>query len=209
MLGVTSMIPNMENVFKNHRITNLTFLSVYNPYINYSWSQTLTVDNNQQIKDTGTAGLNLQQYFGQGVWFNGIDQNIVLETVEPAETSPVWSICFTVDTATSNKYIIRTIGGVLKVLWFNSGLTYYNGSTNIKLDTTNSNRPGAYTVASDGSNIYTYLNNVLISTIPQTAEQLSFGVIRDLAYGSSSNAYLGVLKDVYMFNRALTPIEIE
>ena len=28
----------------------------YNPYINYSWSQTLTVGGNQQIKDTGTAG---------------------------------------------------------------------------------------------------------------------------------------------------------
>ena len=30
----------------------------YNPYINYSWSQTLTVGGNQQIKDSGTVVFN-------------------------------------------------------------------------------------------------------------------------------------------------------
>ena len=53
----------------------------YNPYINYSWSQTLTVVGNQQIKDTGTAGLSLQQYFGQGCWFNGVDNSISIGSV--------------------------------------------------------------------------------------------------------------------------------
>lgn len=180
----------------------------YNPYINYSWSQTLTVGGKQQIKDIGTAGINLQQFFGQGCWFNGIDQNIVLETVAPVETSPIWTICFNVNTASSNKYIIRTIGGVLKVLWFNGGLTYYNGSANITLDTTNSNRAGSYVVKSDGSNIYTYLNNILISTIPQTVGQLSFGLIKDLAGYSSGSSYLGVLKDVYLFKKSLSETEI-
>lgn len=180
----------------------------YNPYINYSWSQTITVRGNQQIKDTGTAGLNLQQFFGQGCWFNGIDQNIVLETVAPAVTSSIWTICFNVNTA-SNKYIVRTIGGSLKVLWFKDGLIYYNGSANIKLDTTNLNRAGGYIITSDGNNIYTYLNGVLISTISQTVEQLSFGAIKDLAGNSSANAYLGILKDVYLFKKALTKTEIE
>lgn len=183
--------------------------NVYNPYINYSWSQTLTVGGNQQIKDIGTAGLNLQQFFGQGVWFNGIDQNITIETVDSAGPSPIWTICFNVNTASTNKYIIRTIGGALKVLWFNGGLTYYNGSANIKLDTTNSNRAGSYVVKSDGSNIYTYLNNILISTIPQTVGQLSFGLIKDLAGYSSGSSYLGVLKDVYLFKKSLSETEIE
>ena len=181
----------------------------YKPYINYSWSQTLTVDNNQQIKDTGTAGLNLQQFFGQGVWFNGIDQNIVLETITPTETSPIWTICFNVNTASNGKYIVRTIGSILKVLWFNSGLTYYNGSTNIKLDTTNINRTGTFVVTSDGNNIYTYLNNVLISTISQTVEQLSYGLIRDLAGNTGSNYYQGVLKDVYHFKRAFSVSDVD
>lgn len=183
--------------------------NVYNPYINYSWSQTLTVGGNQQIKDIGTAGLNLQQFFGQGVWFNGIDQNITIETVDSAGPSPIWTICFNVNTASTNKYIIRTIGGALKVLWFNGGLTYYNGSENIKLDTTNSNRAGSYVVKSDGSNIYTYLNNILISTIPQTVERLSFGLIKDLAGYSNGSAYLGVLKDVFLFKKSLSKTEIE
>lgn len=180
----------------------------YNPLINYDWSTTTTVGGNQQIKDTGTAGLNLQQFFGQGVWFNGIDQNITIETVAPVETSPIWTICFNVNTASSNKYLIRTIGGALKVLWFIGGLSYYNGSANIKLDTTNSNRAGSYVVKSDGSNIYTYLNNILISTIPQTVGQLSFGLIKDLAGYSSGTSYLGVLKDVYLFKKSLSETEI-
>ena len=29
---ITNMIPNVENVFKNHHITDLTFLSVHNPF---------------------------------------------------------------------------------------------------------------------------------------------------------------------------------
>ncbi len=180
----------------------------YKPYINYSWSQPLTVGGNQQIKDIGTAGLNLQQFFGQGVSFNGIDQNIVLETTAPAVTSPIWTICFNVNTESNNKYIVRLIGGVLKVLWFNGGLTYYNGSANIKLDTTNSNRAGSYVVKSDGSDIYTYLNNVLISTISQAVEQLRFGLIRDLAGYNGSNLYLGILKDVYLFKKSLSETEI-
>ena len=53
-------------------------LSRYKPYINYSWSQTLTVGGNQQIKDTGTAGFNLQLFSGHGVKFNGTNQTIVV-----------------------------------------------------------------------------------------------------------------------------------
>lgn len=62
---------NIFNIFRN--INNK-----YNQYINYSWSQTLTVDGNQKIKNTGTAELNLQQFFGQGCWFNGIDMQITI-----------------------------------------------------------------------------------------------------------------------------------
>lgn len=181
----------------------------YKPYINYTWSNTFQVADKMYSKNIGNSGQDLQLFSGQGCWFNGIDQNIAIETVTPAETSPIWSICFNVNTASSNKYIVRTIGGILKVLWFNSGLTYYNGSGNIKLDTTNSNRAGSYVITSNGVSIYTYLNNILISTISQTVGQLSFGLIKDLAGYSSANAYLGILKDVYLFKKALLETEIE
>ena len=69
----------MFNKFNSFRLFDvLGNTSAYNPYINYSWSQTLTVGTNQEIKDTGKSGLNLQQYFGQGVYFNGVDQNITI-----------------------------------------------------------------------------------------------------------------------------------
>lgn len=181
----------------------------YSPYINYSWSQTLTVEDNQQIKDTETAGMNLQQYFGQGCWFNGVDQCITLETAAPTNISGVWTVCFYANSPGQNKYVIVTIGNGRKVFWFSSGLTYYNGSANIKLDTTNTNRPGAYVIISDGSSIFTYLNGVLISTVVQTTNQLTFGAFESIggSIGQRSRFYNNIIKDVYYFRKIISEEE--
>lgn len=80
----------------------------YNPYINYSWSQTLTVGGNQQIKDTGTAGLNLKQFFGQGVWFNGVDQNITIPVNTTIQTE------------------IKRVNGITTINTNTQSLTNYN-----------------------------------------------------------------------------------
>lgn len=72
------MIPNVENVFKNHHITNLTFLSVYNPLINYDWSTT-TTSGLRYLKDVGsTPTYNASMYFGRGAYLNGVDQTITV-----------------------------------------------------------------------------------------------------------------------------------
>lgn len=80
----------------------------YNPYINYSWSQTLTVGGNQQIKDSGTAGLNLQQYFGQGVWFNGSNMQVTIPVNETIKTE------------------IKRVNGVVEIKTNTQSLTNYN-----------------------------------------------------------------------------------
>lgn len=80
----------------------------YSPYINYSWSQPLTVGGNQQIKDTGTAGLNLQQFFGQGCWFNGIDMQITIPVNATIQTE------------------IKSVNGVAEINTNTQNLTNYN-----------------------------------------------------------------------------------
>lgn len=80
----------------------------YNPYINYSWSQTLTVEGNQQIKDTGTSGLNLQQFFGQGCWFNGIDMQVTIPVNATIQTE------------------IKRVNGVVEINTNTQNLTNYN-----------------------------------------------------------------------------------
>ena len=80
----------------------------YSPYINYSWSQTLTVGGNQQIKDTGKAGLNLQQFFGQGCWFNGIDMQITIPVNATIQTE------------------IKSVNGVAEINTNTQVLTNYN-----------------------------------------------------------------------------------
>lgn len=80
----------------------------YSPYINYSWSQTLTVGGNQQIKDTGTSGLNLQQFFGQGCWFNGIDMQITIPINATIQTE------------------IKRVNGVVEINTNTQNLTNYN-----------------------------------------------------------------------------------
>ena len=79
----------------------------YKPYINYSWSQTLTVGGSQQIKDSGTAGLNLQQFFGQGCWFNGIDMQVTIPVNETIQTE------------------INRVNGVVKINTNTQNLTNY------------------------------------------------------------------------------------
>ena len=85
-----------------------TITDKYNPYINYSWSQTLTVGGNQQIKDSGTAGLNLQQFFGQGCWFNGIDMQVTIPVNETIQTE------------------IKRVNGVTEINTNTQNLTNYN-----------------------------------------------------------------------------------
>lgn len=120
----------MFNKFNSFRLFDvLGNTSVYNPYINYSWSQTLTVGNNQQIKDTGKSGLNLQQYFGQGVYFNGVDQNITIpiNTTIQTEIKRIGGVT-TVNTNTQvlTNYVVYsgTGGKIIKDLYmFNRVLT--------------------------------------------------------------------------------------
>ena len=205
------MIPNVENVFKNHHITNLTFLSVYNPYINYNWSQTLTVANNQQIKDTGTSGLNLQQFFGQGCWFNGIDQKLNFETT--SSFNNVGSIAFTFETSSvikniymfsnrfsSNRFYLNLTGGEVRL---GLGGGYVVIPFTILLNTVYS------VITSFQNNSYKFIinGNVFEGTYIGNVDERYFTLNNTEMYTQYTDIYL--YKDLYMFNRLLTTTEIE
>lgn len=51
---------------------------LYNPYINYTWSNTSQVANKMYSKNIGNSGADLQLFSGQGVKFNGTNQSIVV-----------------------------------------------------------------------------------------------------------------------------------
>lgn len=72
---VISMIPNIDSVFKNNYVVDLTFSDAYNPYINYNWSTT-TSSTKRYLVDDGDLGLNAEMFTGQGIYFNGTNQKI-------------------------------------------------------------------------------------------------------------------------------------
>lgn len=124
--------------FNNQKINRYYFNGVmyefYKPYIDYKWSNTVTKNGLEEVENSGSFELGLSQYFGQGCWFNGIDQNVTIPINATIQTE------------------IKRVNGVVEINTNTQVLTNYK--------------------------IYS---------------------------GSGDKVY----KDLYMFNRALTPAEIE
>lgn len=180
----------------------------YNPYINYSWSQTLTVKGNQQIKDTGTAGLNLQQFFGQGCWFNGIDISIGIGSI-PVSSRMTLAYNF-VPTANSrilgrsawDTFVgfttIDATEGVVRCRFTGTDMVFTYRLT--------LGMPYSIMLVLKPNVIDLWVNGVLRESIPHTftfAHPLEF-------IGRNSTTFANcVIKDVFIFNKHLTPTEID
>lgn len=184
----------------------------YNPYINYSWSQTLTVGGNQQIKDTGTSGLNLQQYFGQGCWFNGIDQGI---STDVKVSGASWSFALRyragrVLTESALSQFIPNNTGRFRIKTEDNG-TRFNvqlGSYQINalLDTTAQSRD--IYISYTGTILSLYSDGSFIESVDTLTPQVIS--VTNIEIGKSKIYYFnGIVKDVYAFNRVLTQTEIE
>lgn len=188
-----------------------TTINKYNPYINYSWSQTLTVEGNQQIKDTGTSGLNLQQFFGQGCWFNGIDQKLDFETT--TSFNNVGGVAFTFKTSSlmKNVYIFsnRTSNNRLYLNLTGNELRLGLGGGFIVI-------PFALQVNTvykvlinfnDGNYNFIINDNIFEGTYSGVVDESLFTLNNTLKYTKYTDSYL--YKDLYMFNRQLTQTEID
>ena len=190
----------------------------YYPYINYTWSQTLIVGGNQQIKDSGTAGHNLQQFFGQGCWFNGVDQYISI----PAPTtgtrltnSSDFSYILNIDSLYgtrgkvfmpyfNNIAVERNAAGMLSVLLDDS-----IGRKEVAIVTATTSSIKQHLVVTRLSDyLYIYVNGVLFNTI--SILNPIVGLRTTYIGGTSpySQYSKGTIKDVYIFSRTLTQSEI-
>lgn len=190
----------------------------YNPYINYSWSQTLTVGANQQIKDTGTAGLNLQQFFGQGCWFNGIDQAINLSSIPTIGSDQTFNITFVADSTktirlhdTNNsitggrQFLLQAISGSLQI---------YKG---ISWETISPVVVGTQYIlncvyTASNKTVSCYVNGLFVRDIIMdyhySTGSSSFRIIASVSNAGGSY-FNGIIKDLYMFDRVLTQPEID
>lgn len=77
----------------------------YKPYIDYKWSDTITINNSREIKNSGSFNQDLQLFYGQGVKFNGVDEGILETQIE--ERGNIGSICIIVSniSVSRNRYI--------------------------------------------------------------------------------------------------------
>ena len=110
---VTSMIPNVNNVFKNPNIIDMRFLNPYNPLINYDWSTT-TTSGLRYLKDVGsTPTYNASMYFGRGAYLNGVDQTITVPintTIQTALKRVNGIVTINETSQTLTNYIISGLG---------------------------------------------------------------------------------------------------
>ena len=99
---------NMFSMFNTFGMFRKRRFELYKPYINYTWSNTFQVVGKMYSKDSGTAGLNLQQFFGQGCWFNGIDMQITIPVNATIQTE------------------IKRVNGLVEINTNTQNLTNYN-----------------------------------------------------------------------------------
>lgn len=113
---VTSMIPNVNNIFVNKSIVDMRFLSAnipYNPLINYDWSTT-TTSGLRYLKDVGsTPTYNASMYFGRGAYLNGVDQTITVPintTIQTALKRVNGVVTINETSQTLTNYVISGLG---------------------------------------------------------------------------------------------------
>ena len=134
----------------------------YKPYIDYKWSDTVTINNNREIKNSGSFNQDLQLFYGQGVKFNGVDQNIIVNLVG-LEDKMTLLVDIPLSTAASNQYYIQIAGNII---WKATNLfRFYDGAKNVELGTYPSGTQiGRVALIRNGNNYNIYINGALVAS---------------------------------------------
>ena len=172
---------------------------------NISVQKVIQQPNTMYLQDSGTSPKYPAEMFsGQGVEFNGVDQSVTVGVSSDWNffRNTDYTVMFNKDSE-SNSYLvwlgsvdIRLTSDRIRV-WDGTSreVVYGNGQAAITLTYTHSNT--LYTIYSDTVPIGTITASALDSN-----SGLGIGHRPDVSYGA------GTLKDLYIFNRALTPTEI-
>lgn len=175
----------------------------YKPYINYDWSTT-TASGLRYLKDVGsTPTYNASMYFGRGAYLNGVDQSIEHDTITLSAdftyiTTKQWN---------GNTFDIIHGGATAYIGIANSNSIVLKGTTYtyIPLNTTLlSNLIYNICIKRIGNILYAYINGVEAGNTSITVESISLNTVS--RYGSAFGEK--IIKDMFIFNRALTQSEI-
>lgn len=190
---------------------------IYNPLINYDWS-TKNINGLRYLTDKGKSPkYDAQLYFGQGVYFNGVDQGIGSKTFSElgVANSNTFSVCITTSNVTvgtiwNTGYTSATAGASLLLI---SGKLVLNSNSNENTNLEVEYTSGNVIVTYNNKTWSIYVNGVLKASrlFTYTTQQLILNTSSFFSTGSyhlSSQYCNGVLKDAYMFNRVLSQSEI-
>lgn len=189
----------MMFAFGMFRSANNMFRSAnkkYNPLINYDWS-TKNINGLRYLTDNGKSPkYDAQLYFGQGVYFNGVDQKVDYDTLPTSSTEV--SMTFTGKSVICNhRYNF----------WITHyGYAYYlSDRTTIVSKYITYDSTKTYTLNITPNLITVFENGVLIaSEVPQS---ILGGGARTIGV-RYTYFYPSIIKDVFMFNRVLSQSEI-
>lgn len=199
-------------LFLNTSLSLTSFkLSRYKPYINYTWSQTLTVSGTQQIKNIGNSGQDLQLFSGQGCWLNGIDQKINFETSESFNDLGSIALTFKTSSVIKNIYVFsnRLSNNRLYLNQTSNELRLGLGGGFVLIPLTlMANTIYKVLIGFDNGNYTFKINEDLFQgSYTGLVNEQFFTLNNTEQYTQYTDTYL--YKDLYMFSRALTQIEIE
>ena len=191
-------------------------------YVNYvSVQKVIQEPNNMYSKNLGT-GTPLALYSGQGAKFNGVDQNTVANNLYVNTQYMTFLATFKIEDVSTHNYIFQQ--------------SVYNQAASIKIEIRNTkeiridfggsgNRVvipqsssgvmvgEVYDLVSsfDSGVVTTFINGVLIDTTTLGTSTITTSTTDLLYLGSDfggSTYFGGTLKDLFIFNRALTQAEI-
>jgi len=175
--------------------------------INYSWNTTQPkVDGIRYLADIGrTPYLNAELFYGRGVKFNGVDQNIISGTKQLTTQSAYISFDFKHN---GGGYLFDYADGL--IVWCSGNtLKVFDGVSNHDVETLIVGNQYTVQVNITGGNITVILNNE--EKISEAVNTLT-NAIRSIGIGSSRNnsSYSpSIVKNLVFINQSLTLAQIE
>lgn len=206
----------IESIYFNNQKINRYYLNgvmyeFYKPYIDYKWSDTVTRNGLQEIENSGTFELGLSQYFGQGVWFNGVDQELNFDASQPLNNTG--SLLFTFRTSSSIKsiYILsnRISNNRLYLNLTNGELRLGLGNNYVVIPFTILANTVYRAVISFQNNNYRFVinENVFEGTHTGIVNEQFFTINNTIKYTRYTDTY--IYKDFFIYNRYLSQAEVD
>ena len=181
------------------------FTSGYSPLINYSWSSTYQANNQMYSTNSGT-GTDLQLYSGQGVKFNGVDQG-----VNDVLNGLTYPYSLQVTSNGRDGYIVSSLytNSERLYLYIAGGIYYLRLGEMVTTNTliASSSNDFISLIVEEG----TYALKVNNKEVSSSFVTSGTGFVNRVRIGLDPNSVgssSGTLKDLFIFNRALTQAEI-